>query len=169
MSTPMPVSRARAVRAAVRRFVTADDAGPIVEFALVAPMLMIIILAIADFSLAFLTRNNLVSAVREGARLGAVQSACPNDNGTPAEQSAAAVVRARAVAYLAPNSGTLPAGFSQTQGIPVTCSPAGYIEVRVNAYPYSPVTPVFGLLKLFVGGASTIPLSASAVYRWERS
>ncbi len=166
MSTPMPVSCARSVRAAVRRFVTADDAGPIVEFALVAPMLMIIILAIADFSLAFLTRNNLVSAVREGARLGAVQASDPCN---AANVTTIAAIKGRVTDYLTPNSGTLPAGFTAANGITVTCPVAGYIQVDVTNFPYSPVTPVFGLLKLFVGGATTIPLSASAVYRWERS
>lgn len=165
MSTPMPVSRARAVRAAVRRFVTADDAGPIVEFALVAPMLMIIILAIADFSLAFLTRNNLVSAVREGARLGAVQASDPCN---VANVTTIAAIKNRVTVYLTPNSGALPAGFT-SDDITVTCPVAGFIQVDVTEFPYTPVTPIFGLLKLFIGGASTIPLSARAVYRWERS
>ncbi|MEY4957192.1 MAG: TadE-like protein [Gemmatimonadota bacterium] len=159
-------SPARAICVAVRRFVKADDAGPIVEFALVAPILMLIILAIADFSLAFLTRNNLVSAVREGARLGAVQASDPC---VLTNTTTIAAIKSRVKVYLTPNSGTLPAGFSESTGITVTCSVAGYIEVQVINFPYQPVTPIFGLLKLFVGNATTIPLSASAVYRWERS
>jgi Flp pilus assembly protein TadG len=162
----MPGFRARAVRAAVCRFLKADAAGPIVEFALVAPMLMIIILAIADFSLAFLSRNNLVSAVREGARLGAVQASDPC---VVTNTTTIAAIKSRVTDYLTPNSGTLPAGFSTTTGITVTCPVAGYIQVQVVNFPYKPVTPIFSLLKLFVGGATTIPLSASAVYRWERS
>jgi Flp pilus assembly protein TadG len=150
----------------------ADDAGPMVEFAIVTPMLMMIIMAISDFSLAFLSRNNLVSAVREGARLGAVQVgyACPAaQNPAQADVDANTAVRARVKQYLLPNGGSWPSGFSEATGITVTCPVTGYIAVGVVNYPYKPVTPVFGILKLFIGNATDIKLSATAVYRWERS
>ena len=166
MSHALRVSRATAVCAALRRFARATDAGPLVEFAFVAPMLMMFIMAIVDFSLAVLARNNVVSAVREGARLGAVQAADPCN---AANATTIAVIRDRVTVYLTPNGGSLPSGFSATTGITVSCPMTGYLQVQVVNYPYRPVTPIFGMLKLFVGNATTIPLSAAAVYRWERA
>jgi Flp pilus assembly protein TadG len=161
MSNLVPDSRARAVCSAIRRFVYGDDAGPMVEFALVAPMLMLIILAIADFSLASLKKSNLVSAAREGARFGATQMECPSGATDFAE-----LVKQRVIANFSQTSGTLPANLAPQ--VTVTCTAEKNIEVRVN-YNYSPVTPIWGVLNLFVGNATTIPLSAIAVYRWERS
>ncbi|MFW6136380.1 MAG: TadE/TadG family type IV pilus assembly protein [Chloroflexota bacterium] len=44
----------------------------LVEFALILPILILIVLGIVDFGHAFATRANLVNAAREGARYGMV-------------------------------------------------------------------------------------------------
>src|SRR3954451_22113697 len=47
----------------------------IVEFALVVPLLMLIVFGIIDFSRAYAQLNNINSSLREGARFGAAQKA----------------------------------------------------------------------------------------------
>ena len=44
-----------------------------VEFAIVLPIILLIVFAAIDFGRALYTVNNLTSAVREGARLASVQ------------------------------------------------------------------------------------------------
>jgi Flp pilus assembly pilin Flp len=47
---------------------TDEQGSAAIEFALVAPLLFIIVFAIIDFSRAYYTLNDLTAAVREGAR-----------------------------------------------------------------------------------------------------
>jgi Flp pilus assembly protein TadG len=54
----------------------ADDRGAeLVEFALVLPLLLILIMGIIDFGLAFQRYEVITNAAREGARLGSLQAA----------------------------------------------------------------------------------------------
>jgi len=157
MSNSMLVFPARAVHAAARRFIKEEDAGPLVEFAFVAPMLMLIIMAIVDFSLALLTRNNLVSAVREGARLGAVEA-----NPPWSDSNAGNRIRARVEAYLRLGGKALPADFDVNDDIVLENPEPGLLRVRIKDYRYTPITPILDKVTF-------PPLSAAAVYRWERS
>lgn len=63
----------RRVRSFARRFARDTTAGPIVEFAIIVPVLLLLLLGIIDFANAFFEKNVMISAVREGARLAAVQ------------------------------------------------------------------------------------------------
>jgi Flp pilus assembly protein TadG len=48
-----------------------EDGGALVEFALVVPMLLLLVFGIVDFGRAFQSSITLTNATREGARLGA--------------------------------------------------------------------------------------------------
>jgi len=149
--------RCRSLSQLIRRFCRDRGAGPIVEFALVVPILSTLVLGIVDFGRAYFVRNALVSAVREGARLAAVQPADPC--------GAAATIRARVVASFAPVGG---AALTNTADmIPVTCAlengRVATITVSVVGYQFTPITGVFRI----VGLPSTLPLSATASFRWE--
>ncbi len=52
-----------------------------VEFALILPILLLIVWGIVDISRAFQTVDSLTSAVREGARAGAVTFEPPRHRG----------------------------------------------------------------------------------------
>ncbi|MBL0940731.1 MAG: pilus assembly protein [Gemmatimonadaceae bacterium] len=149
------------VRSAITRWLRDEVAGPVVEFALVVPVLLLLVFGVIDFARAFFQRNNLVSAVREGARFAAVSTSPCN---------ATTAIRNRVLSYYSTAGGTAPAA----NDIQVTVLPSGIctsapgnatnVQVAVTNYPYVPVTP---LLRLF--GGSAIRLQASAVYRWELS
>lgn len=152
----MRCSRTLRTLSAIRRFRSDATAGPIVEFAVVVPVLLLLLFGIVDFARAFAQRNNLVSAVREGARFAATQD-------LPCDADTQTAVRNRVLQYFSSTGDAAPATINvNTTG---TC-PRSVETIRVSIvnYPFGTVTP---LLRLF--GQSSIRLNASAVYRWEQS
>lgn len=101
---------------------TRDDGASAVEFALVLPMLVLLLFGIIEFGLAFNARVTLTHAAREGARLASVG------------RFSAAAVQARALPLsgVAVNSSVVP-------------DPAGgnTCVVTVNC-PYQLVIPLWG-------------------------
>jgi Flp pilus assembly protein TadG len=146
----------------LRRFVRERDAGPIVEFAVVVPVLLLMLFGIVDFARAFFQRNNLVAAVREGARYAAVLEA-------PCDPASTTAIKERVKSYFSSVGDTPPAD-AGIAVIPLPANACGTnsiatITVQIQNYPFTPVTPLFRLL----GGNQSIQLRASAVYRWERA
>jgi Flp pilus assembly protein TadG len=148
--------RRQALTPVCRRFLAETVAGPIVEFAVVVPVLLLILFGIVDFARAFAQRNNLVAAVREGARFAATRN-------TPCESTTQDAVRARVLSYFTSVGDAPPAAIAITT---TGACPRDVETIRVSItnYPFSTVTP---LLRLF--GQSSIRLNAAAVYRWEQS
>ena len=148
-----------------RRLARDTQAGPIVEFAIIVPVLLILLLGIVDFGLAFFQQNLLVAAAREGARLAAVQQ-------KPCDGATQTIVRDRVRLLFVGTRITPPA--NNATAIPITFVPntcgtspnsVQSITVRIANFPYTPLTPVFRLVNL----SGTINMTATAVYRWERS
>lgn len=54
------------------RFAKDEDGSPAVEFALVAPILLLMVFGIVQFGFAFFTYNEMMNGAREGARRMAV-------------------------------------------------------------------------------------------------
>lgn len=140
----------------LRRFVHERDAGPIVEFAVVVPVLLLLLFGIVDFAQAFFQRNSLVSIAREGARYAAA-------NKFPCATATSDTVKARGVRQFEKGVGAALSASS----IVLTCtgSPVTTVAVQIQNYPFTPITPLFRLL----GGNKSIQLNAKAVYRWERA
>lgn len=144
---------------ALRRFVRERDAGPIVEFAVVVPVLLLLLFGIVDFARAFFQRNNLVAAVREGARYAAVLE-------FPCDAASTTEIKARVAQYFSSVGDATPANNTILVTTAGTCPAAvTLITVQIQNYPFTPVTPLFRLL----GGNRSIQLQARAVYRWERA
>jgi hypothetical protein len=146
------------LRRKVRAFNRGTAAGPIVEFAIIVPVLLLLLFGIIDFARAFFQRNNLVAAAREGARYAAVLEApCGNE----------ALIRARVISYFSGVGSAAPANTEASIPITMDCttptSPTN-IMVEIRNYPFNPITPLFGML-----GQGAIQLRAQATYRWERS
>jgi Flp pilus assembly protein TadG len=136
-----------------RRLQSEERGAALVEFALVVPLLMVMMCAIIDFGLALHRLNNLNSAVREGARFGAVRQ-----NLTPAIDS----VRTRVQDYWRSiGSDTLPRALI-TVAETTDVSGLRSVVVRVTGYEYRPVTP---LAPLF--GMGTLRFTRTAIYRQE--
>ncbi|MES3032393.1 MAG: TadE/TadG family type IV pilus assembly protein [Gemmatimonadota bacterium] len=117
----------------MRRFGRERDGAAMVEFAIIAPLLFVLIFGIIDFGRAFFLYNNLTNAAREGARLGAVLDAINIPEATRRTQIQAHVrskinddpvrVAASTVTVTFPGS-----------------APAQTARVQIVNYPFVPVT-----------------------------
>lgn len=139
------------------RGIRSERGAALVEFALVVPILMMMMCATIDFGLAVYTLNNLTAAVREGGRLAAVQ-----DAGSWTSGSAVTAAKTRVFNYISGmNNGLTPA---QVQALISVTNPDadGIITVKITGYPYKPVTPLSPLL-----GIPTIYMNRTAIFRWE--
>jgi Flp pilus assembly protein TadG len=121
----------------------------LVEFALVVPLLLLLLLGIAEFGRAWMTRNILTGATREAVRVAAV----------PPPAGSMAAARARATAVLASAGITTPPA-----RIEVTDAPAAYgaVTVTVNYdFPWLFAGFIPGL------GGPTLPLRSTTTMRRE--
>ena len=122
-----------------------------VEFALVMPILALIIFGIIDFGRAFYTVNNIISAVREGARYGAILSA-------PTSTAGAQEIKDRVRSVSQPFGGD-----TLTDDRIKVDFDGEFVRVRVDSFPFRPLTPIAGAL-----GVGTWPITRQATFRWER-
>jgi Flp pilus assembly protein TadG len=143
------VSRLRAIRN--------ERGAALVEFALVVPLLMMMMCATIDFGLAVFTLNNLTAAVREGGRYAAtIPKPGPVANDT--------LVRNRVWKYIMGMNNGL--NEAQTKALITVSTPdgEGNITVQITGYPYRPLTPLSTLF-----GLGTITLNRKAVFRFEQT
>jgi Flp pilus assembly protein TadG len=117
----------------------------LVEFALVVPLLLLLVIGIAEFGRAWMTKNIMTGAAREAVRLLAV----PPPYGGPA------VANSRAVAVLAS------AGIT-TATVSVVDTPGTYGPVTVTV-SYNFPTAIIG----FFPGLDNISLSSTTTMRRE--
>ena len=135
-----------------RTFFRNEEGAAVVEFALVMPILALIIFGIIDFGRAFYTVNNIISAVREGARYGAILS-------TPMSVTGQREIRDRVRSVSQPFGGDS----LRDENIEIEFPNGEFIRVRVENYPFRPLTPIAGAL-----GVGTWPITRQATFRWER-
>lgn len=126
----------------LRRRMRDDDGVAALEFGLVLPLLMIILMGIIDYGHVYFVQLTMTNAAREGARVGATRDA----------GDAAPAAIAAAEAYLAD------AGIAATVAAttPTDASPA--VQVSIALSPYQPLV---GLVP------TPAELNASATMRWE--
>jgi Flp pilus assembly protein TadG len=121
-----------------------------VEFALVVPVFLILMLSIVDFGWALRSWITVTNSAREAARLGAVGATCDDIKQRAVDTSAGLLTLSDVTAQ-------------NCQGDPGT-----NLEVTVS-YEYSWITPLGGLLTTFSGGSlpSTITMTSSSDMRIE--
>ena len=128
-----------------------EEGAAVVEFALVLPILFLIVFGIIDFGRAFYTVNNIISAVREGSRYGAVLAAPMSVTGQREIRE-----RVRSVSH--------PFGGDTLRDEHIEIEFDGeLLTVRVDAFPFRPLTPLASTL-----GLATWPITRQATFRWER-
>lgn len=139
----------------IRSFRSSDGAA-MVEFAIVLPIILLVVFASIDFGRALYTVNNLTAAVREGARLASVQiSPDPTTAGSKAAVSTAVT---NYVLAFGGNSGAPTVNETFTGAVPDLQS----ITVQITSYPFTPITPLANVI-----GLGSITFSPSATFRWE--
>lgn len=106
----------------------AERGAAVVEFALVVPILLVLLLGIVEFSRAFHAQATLSSAAREGARVMAVQD----------DVDAAVDETIAAAPSLQPTLGA-----SHVEVVPTACAPGQTVRVTLR-YPFSFATDTFG-------------------------
>jgi len=140
-----------------RAFVWNEGGSVIVEAALMITLLLLLTFGMVDFGRVMYTSNSLISAAREGARSGAVQS--PVDTAVMRR-----VVRARF------NSYTFGGDTLKNPNIDIVDSSAfspPSVKVTIT-YPFKWITPVARLMGWTNGGSLTTNLHATAQYRYEQ-
>jgi Flp pilus assembly pilin Flp len=132
-----------------------DERGAaVLEFALVFPILMLVLFAIIDFARAWYTVSTLAAAARVGARAGSAMDlslscsplACPAD--AAAIRAASDTLISRAMLAVPGDSGY----DIRFNGQRVT--------VSIVKYEYKPVTPI---------ALGAWYIDRTAVFRWERA
>jgi Flp pilus assembly protein TadG len=123
-----------------------EHGAAVVEFALVVPLLLLLLWGIIDMGRAFYTLNNLASAVREGARRAAVMATDPT---TAANK---AVIRSTVATAFKPLGPSL-----RPESVFVSLANR---QVTVAAsYPFAPL----------VLTGWTFPVRRDAIFRWEQA
>jgi Flp pilus assembly protein TadG len=135
----------------MRRFLRRESGAAIVEFALVVPILMLVVFGAIDLSRAFYARSVLRGAVQDGARLAAVLE-------DPVGQSDSVT---RVVTSYLERHGTKPANEGRVSVL--LDEGSGQVAVRVSDYEFQFLTP---LSRLAGGDRTTMTYEASAA--WER-
>jgi hypothetical protein len=126
-----------------------DETGQsLVEFALVVPMLLLLVFGIAEFGRAWMTQNILTGAAREAVRLAAVPAPGGGWNGS------AATTRGNQI--------LVTAGVATTVSVQDAASPFGDVTATVNYnFPVVIVGFIPGL------GSPTLPLTSTTTMRRE--
>ena len=148
--------------ARVRRWLTrgrSEDGAQLVEFALVLPLLLLVLLGIAEFGFVFQRYEVVTNAAREGARLAVLPGYGDGD------------VQGRVDAYLSsgrvPATATNPKVVVENVSIPVTGGRPSISAKRVTVtYTYT-FQFLNGLLAFFGTNYTTVPLSAVSEMRIE--
>ena len=144
------------VKRFIRRLRSEERGAALVEFALVVPLLMAMLCVIIDFGLALYTLNNVTSAVREGARFGAVRATVT--------AAAADSIRDRVISYMSTYGGR--AVVRDSIGVTEVVDPAGStvrnVRVELRNYEYRLMTPLAPLV-----GLRTLKFTRAAIYRLE--
>lgn len=136
----------------LRRLRRDQHGAVLVEFAIVIPILLLVVWAIIDFARAYYTINSLATAVREGARYAAVQ-----EDPTASEAAIRARVKDAFNAFGGP-------ALTDDKIIlyDSTAAPQYKVTVEVKDYQWLTTTPI----NLISGGQ--ILMTRRAHFRWER-
>ena|SRR5688572_17065552 len=137
-------------RLSPRRFLRKTRGAAIVEFALVVPILFLLVWGIISFSRAYQRLNSLTASLREGARVASTLDSL----GTLASRTTQ--VRSHIFTFSAAF------GYAVDTTL-VTVDASSGTEVRVGVVNY----PIFNGIS-FLGGLSGITVTREAIFRCER-
>lgn len=123
-----------------------DRGAAAVEFALILPILLLLVFGIIDFSRAYNARITLSQAAAEGARALAISSATSSTNDPTAQRAARTAVAAAVDGGLL-TSGEIVYVTLQTCTSPTVTRPTPEARVQIRV-PFRYATPLPGLARL---------------------
>ena len=141
------------------------------EFALVVPIFLILVMGIVDFGMGFKTSIMVTNAAREGARFGAVgwpAGSYPADCNDSATDDITVVGRTcSALAASVAKVQSVSVTYQERNGIPETQT--GDSVVVSMRYKYDFITPLGSMLSTFTGGSipATLTLESTTDMRLE--
>jgi Flp pilus assembly protein TadG len=140
----------------IRRIGSARGQG-LVEFALILPVLIVIMLGIVDFGRAIYAFNSVSNAAREGARLGIVDQRI--DPGGAYKAAVEAANQATALNLDPTDPIQVLVTFPNPNGNCPTISAGCPISVRVQ-YQFTAITPIIGGIvgPITVGSTTVLPI-----------
>jgi Flp pilus assembly protein TadG len=134
-----------------------------VEFAIIFPLLAVLAFGAIDFGRAFYLRNSLITAAREGARLGASQTDLCTQQGPLAtdmrNRTRSAFTDSTALTNGYITVTVTPSNIAQCQIGPTD------VRVSITNFPFTPITPVMRL----IGRPGSIAISIAASYRFDHA
>jgi len=140
--------------AVIKNRLHSERGAELIEFALVLPLLLLLIAGVVDFGMMFQSYEVVTNAAREGARVGVLPGYNVPD------------VQARVNAYLGA-SGLTGARTTTVTNVPVTTG-AGTFTARSVTVAYTYTFAVLGIAApLFGGNFGNIQLNAVSVMRTE--
>jgi Flp pilus assembly protein TadG len=155
-----------------RKTLRSGKGSTIVEFALIFPLLLLLMFGVMDFGFYFFVQHSLQFATREGVRLALVGRTINDNAGNPMSRVASIVqtIKTKAAVAVRPADVSVsvfpvdatfadPSGWQTTQDAGL---PGSYMRVR-SRYTYRFITPLIGAL---VPGSSRV-IEVQATYRNE--
>ena len=137
------------------RTVRGNRGVTIIEFALVLPMLLVLIISVVDFGLYFFVQHSLQFATREGVRLALVGRTLTDQSGNQLNREASIIKKINDCASIAVNPSQLqisiypvnpdysdPTDWATSQN---AGSPGSYMRVKTRYY-YKFITPMVSVL-----------------------
>lgn len=141
-----------------RRALADEQGAAVVEFAIVVPILLVLVMAIIDFGRMMAVAASLAAAVREGGR----QAATATDLSDPTQVSA---IRSRVTsAFQSLGGPAIGAAGGGTLTVASVADASGNVAVSVNGYTYRCITPIATMI-----GMGTVTFNRTATFRWERT
>jgi hypothetical protein len=129
----------------IKQVVHSTRGQNLVEFALIAPVMFLLLFGIIDFGLFLHERITIQHAVREGARYGAVHAACPDIQKRTSEEAHGLFAE-----------GDVTVWYEQADGSATSVASAGdTVKISVPFVFKTPLLPRFGL-------SPTLDVEASA-------
>ena len=138
-----------------------QEGAVLAETAIVMPLLVVLILATAEFSNAFWQYSTLTKMVRDGARYAATQGLLGSTGVVVLTTELRAEVGNVVVYGNSAGSGSPSLTGMQPSSVTLEAPGDGDIVVRAN-YAYQ---PLFGLIPTFYGSSVSAPLSFDAAIR----
>jgi TadE-like protein len=125
----------------------------LVEFALVLPLFLLLVMAIMDLGLSVFAYNSITNAAREGARLAIVNQDVASVTTRATQQSAIARDPTVTVAYYQTNDDGTPDTSDPCPTGAASFIAVGCLAVVTFEGSYEPITPIIGRI-LFANGVT---------------